>query len=143
MAHQRRKPYSSRVKEQWCELKGTWASAGYRLEDQKLGQGWTFGVYQPYEEQKRHCPDPNFEEFTSLLRKMYERKLFVEEVVPLFKPYTTLQRLIPGREDAKLKPSLLPKNVKFGPFSYFLSQTAYLDSDDYDRADVNKEVYLA
>ena len=130
------------VKEQWCEPKGTWASAGYRLEDQKLGQGWTFGVYQPYEEQKRHCPDPNFEEFTSLLRKMYERKLFVEEVVPLFKPYTTLQRLIPGREDAKLKPSLLPKNVKFGPFSYFLSQTAYLDADDYDRADVNKEVYI-
>ena len=129
------------VKEQWCESSMTFASAGYRLEDQKLGRGWTFGVQHNTKEQ-RHCPDPNFEEFTSLLRKMYERKLFVEEVVPLFKPYTTLQRLIPGREDAKLEPSLLPKNVKFGPFSYFLSQTAYLDYRDYYRADVNKEIYI-
>lgn len=129
------------VKEEWCEPKGTWASAGYRIEDQKLGQGWTFGVYQGTKEQ-RHCPDPNFEEFTSLLHKMYERKLFVEEVVPLFKPYTNLQRLIPGREKKKLKPSLLPEKVIFGPFSYWLTRTSYLSSVDYDHANVNKEVHI-
>ena len=129
------------VKEAWCEPKGTWASAGYRIEDQKLGQGWTFGVYQGTQEQ-RHCPDPNFEEFTSILHKMYERKLFVEELVPLFKPYTNLQRLIPGRETKKLKPSLLPEKVICGPFSYWLTRTAYLSSLDYDSANVNKEVTL-
>ena len=127
------------VKEAWCEPKGTWASAGYRIEDQKLGQGWTFGVYQGTKEQ-RHCPDPNFEEFTSILHKMYERKLFVEELVPLFKPYTNLQRLIPGRETKKLKPCLLPEKVIFGPFSYWLTRTAYLSPVDYYRANVNKEV---
>ena len=129
------------VKEQWCEPKPWDASAAFRLEDQKLGRGWTFGVYQGTEEQ-RHCPIPKFEEFTSVLHKMYERKLFVEEVVPLFKPYTTLQRLIPGREDAKLKPSLLPEKVTFGPFSSWLSNTAYLSTKEWDSADVNKEVYI-
>ena len=122
------------VKEYYCNSH----SYGYRLEDQKLGRGWTFEVKGP--SKNFHCPDPKFEEFTSLLRKMYERKLFVEEVVPLFKPYTTLQRLIPGRENKKLKPSLLPEKVTFGPFSYWLSQAHSLELWDRDRADVNKEV---
>eukprot|EP00434_Breviolum_minutum_P022053 symbB.v1.2.019468.t2/scaffold1593.1/size164412/10 len=122
------------VKEWYCNSH----SYGYRLEDQKLGRGWTFEVKGPSE--NFHCPDPKFEEFTSLLRKMYERKLFVEEVVPLFKPYTSLQRLIPGRENKKLKPSLLPEKVTFGPFSYWLSQAHSLERWDRDRADVNKEV---
>lgn len=122
------------VKEWYCNSH----SWGYRLEDQKIGRGWGFKVKGPSE--NFHCPDPKFEEFTSLLRKMYERKLFVEELVPLFKPYTTLQRLIPGRENKKLKPSLLPEKVTFGPFSYWLSQAHSLELWDRDRADVNKEV---
>ena len=125
------------VKELYCD-KYTPAGWGYRLEDQKIGRGWSFKVDAPHK--SFACPDPKFEEFFSLLHKTYERKLFVEELVPLFKPYTALQRLIPGREDAKLKPSLLPEKVTYGPFSYFLSQTAHLAYWDYDRADVNKSV---
>ncbi|CAE7720677.1 for, partial [Symbiodinium microadriaticum] len=87
---------------------------------------------------KRKCSVDRkyFSEFQDVVTQVLKREIFVLELAPMLKSFTTLHRLIPGREEEPPESEpFFPEKIYLGPYSGFMMGTEawMLHQEDVDR----------